>query len=147
MVEHPGHWDVVGVGANSIDYVNVLPAWPEQEGPRSKMRVVRRLRCPGGQTATALAACAGFGLRAKYVGCVGNDDNGQAILADLAGRNVDVADAATGGAPNGSAVILIVETRGACGFRRTGCARRCLPAHAWCTWTTGTRRWPSRPPG
>jgi sulfofructose kinase len=112
MAERLATWDVVGVGANSTDYVNVLPAWPEQEGPRSKMRVVRRLRCSGGQTATALATCARLGLRAKYVGCVGNDDNGRAILADLAGRRVDVADVAVGDAPNGSAVILIVETRG-----------------------------------
>ncbi len=46
----------------------------------------------GGQTASALAVCATFGLRAKYVGCVGDDEHGPVQLANLRSLGIDVTD-------------------------------------------------------
>ncbi len=105
-------WDVVGLGANSIDFVHLLPAFPEPEGWYSKIRVSRHFVAPGGQTATTLAACARFGLRAKYLGATGTDDNGIRVRDELPRRHVDASDVAVREANNQYAVILIEEHSG-----------------------------------
>ena len=51
-------WDVIGVGANSVDYVYRLPAYPRPDSATAKMRIESHLVSCGGQTATALSACA-----------------------------------------------------------------------------------------
>lgn len=83
-------WDVLGVGCNSIDYVYRVAAAPVADTATAKQRLRDHQRMCGGQTATALAACAAFGLRAGYLGTVGNDDNGRIITSELARRGVDV---------------------------------------------------------
>jgi sugar/nucleoside kinase (ribokinase family) len=105
-------WDVVGVGANSVDYVYRLPAYPEPEGPRAKLPISsHRISC-GGQIATTLSTCAAMGLRSKYVGAVGNDSNGQRILAELDRRGIDTTSVVRRDAPNAHAVILVAEDVG-----------------------------------
>ena len=105
-------WDVVGVGANSVDYVYRLPAYPEAEGPRSKMRISsHRVSC-GGQIATTLATCAAMGLRAKYVGAVGADGNGHRLREELRHRGIDVSAVVERDALNAYAVILIADQVG-----------------------------------
>jgi len=105
-------WDVIGVGANSVDFVAFLPGFPQPAGWLSKMRIRRELYCCGGQTATTLAACAGLGLRGKYVGATGDDENGRRIRGELVRRGVDVEAAVVRRAPNQHAVILIDERTG-----------------------------------
>lgn len=105
-------WDVVGVGANSVDYVYRLPAYPEPEGLRSKLRISsHRISC-GGQIATTLCTCAAMGLRTKYVGAVGADGNGQRMRAELHHRGIDTSDMVERDALNAYAVILIAEDIG-----------------------------------
>lgn len=105
-------WDVVGVGANSVDYVYRLPAYPEPDGPRSKLRITsHRISC-GGQIATTLATCAAMGLRAKYVGAVGADGNGQRLRAELLHRGIDLTSVVQREALNAYAVILIGDEVG-----------------------------------
>jgi sugar/nucleoside kinase (ribokinase family) len=105
-------WDVVGVGANSVDYVYRLPAYPEPEGPRSKLRISgHRISC-GGQIATTLSTCAAMGLRTKYVGAVGADGNGQRLRAELHHRGIDTASVVERDALNAYAVILIADDVG-----------------------------------
>ena len=74
-------WDVVGVGANSVDYVYCLPEFPRPDSPAAKLRITRHAVLCGGQTATALCTCAAMGLRTRYVGATGNDSNGAADAA------------------------------------------------------------------
>ena len=105
-------WDVVGLGANSVDEVYVLPGCPQPSGPFAKMRIRRRHTLCGGQTATAIAACASLGLRSKYVGVCGSDDNGSRIRLALTRARVDVSDLVVRDADNQSAVILLDETTG-----------------------------------
>jgi sulfofructose kinase len=105
-------WDVVGLGANSVDFVHVVQEFPRPEGWRSKMRVRRKLVTCGGQTATAMAACVRFGLRALYVGAVGDDENGRRILAELPRHGLDVAALVPRAGRNESAVIIIDEQTG-----------------------------------
>src|SRR5476649_100585 len=105
-------WDVIGIGENSVDFVNILPSYPQPRGPSAKMRIrERRVMC-GGQMATAMCACASLGLRAKYVGVTGTDDNGRRIRAELQGRHVDISDLVTRDVDNRSALILIDESTG-----------------------------------
>jgi len=100
-------WDVIGIGANSVDSVYRLPAYPQPGGAYAKMRITRHAVTCGGQTATALATCAALGLRAKYVGSTGNDDNGKRIRDELARRGVDADDTVVCDAANQFAVILL----------------------------------------
>jgi sugar/nucleoside kinase (ribokinase family) len=103
---------VVGLGANSLDFVHVVPAFPRPEGWHSKMRVRRHVVSCGGQTATAMATCVRFGLRALYVGAVGDDDNGRRVVAELPRYGLDVTALATRAGRNQSAVIIIDEQTG-----------------------------------
>lgn len=104
--------DVIGVGANSVDYVYLLPQFPQPEGPASKLHIARHLISCGGQTATTLSTCAAMGLRTKYIGATGNDDNGRRIREELERRGVDIAHAPVRDATNPFAVILLDERRG-----------------------------------
>ncbi len=105
-------WDVVGVGANSVDYVYRLPAYPEPDGPNAKMRISSHTLSCGGQVATALCTCASMGLRVKYVGATGTDDNGKRVRDELARRGVDMNDAIIRDVTNQFAVIMVDEHAG-----------------------------------
>jgi sugar/nucleoside kinase (ribokinase family) len=83
-------FDVVGIGANSVDYVYRLPAAPDFRGAHSKLRLTGHSISCGGQVATAMAMCAALGLKAAYAGAVGTDENAQRVEAALAARGVDL---------------------------------------------------------
>ena len=51
-----GRWDVIGIGENSVDSVNLLPGYPQPTGPSAKMRIRERHVLCGGQMATAMCA-------------------------------------------------------------------------------------------
>ena len=83
-------WDVVGVGANSVDYVLILPDKVPSLSLSTKVRLrAQSVRC-GGQTATTLATCAALGLKTKYVGVVGPDDDGRLVRDTLARRGINI---------------------------------------------------------
>jgi sulfofructose kinase len=102
-------FDVVGVGANSIDFVCRLPFYPEPSGPNSKLGIRSYDRSPGGQAATVLSACASLGLRTSYVGTVARDENGSIILDALERRGVDTTRAILRTGANPFAVILVAD--------------------------------------
>jgi sulfofructose kinase len=106
------HWDVVGIGANSVDFVHLLPGYPQPFGSFAKMKIQRQEILCGGQMATAMSACASFGLRAKYVGVTGTDDNGRRVRRELELRGIDLTDLIIRDAQNQFAVILVDETNG-----------------------------------
>lgn len=103
---------MIGIGENSVDSVNLLPGYPQPAGPSAKMRIRAHHVLCGGQTATAMSACASLGLRAKYVGVTGADDNGRRIRAELRRRNVDIGDVIIRDVDNRFAVILVDEHTG-----------------------------------
>lgn len=104
--------DVLGVGCNSVDYVYRLPAAPRFDSPTAKMRISSHTVSCGGQTATAVAACAALGLRAGYLGALGGDDNGRRLRAELERRGVDVSHVLTRAAPNRFAMIAVDNQTG-----------------------------------
>jgi sulfofructose kinase len=99
--------DVLGVGANSIDFVYSLPAYPQPGGPLSKLRIISTERSPGGQTATVLCACASLGLSTRYVGTIARDENGLLVREAMQARGVDVSGAIERDPPNAFALILL----------------------------------------
>jgi sulfofructose kinase len=105
-------FDVLGIGANSVDYVYRLPAYPEADGPNAKMRISSHTVCCGGQMATALATCMAMGLRVKYIGATGTDDNGRRIREELGRRGIDMSDAVIRDVTNQFAVIMVDEQLG-----------------------------------
>ena len=108
----PKQWDVLGVGCNSVDHVYRLPASPIADSPTAKLRISSHATMCGGQMATAMAACAGFGLKTTYLGAVGHDHNGRLLLSELQQRNVDVSHVLTRECANRFAVITVDETTG-----------------------------------
>ena len=105
-------FDVVGVGANSVDYVYRLPEFPKPDSPTAKLRIAHHAITCGGQTATTLCTCAAMGLRARYVGATGNDDNGRLIRDELSRRGVDITHSVLRDVANAYAVILIDDVKG-----------------------------------
>jgi len=98
-------FDVVGFGLNSVDLLAVVAEYPASN---TKQRLQRFARLPGGQIATAVAACARLGWRARYIGSFGGDDLGALSRESLEREGVDVAAARTvAGASNEFAVILV----------------------------------------
>jgi sulfofructose kinase len=98
-------FDVAGFGLNSVDLVTVVAEYPASN---TKQRLQRFARLPGGQMATAMAACARLGWRARYIGSFGADDLGTISRESLTGAGVDVSAArVVPGATNQFAVILV----------------------------------------
>jgi sugar/nucleoside kinase (ribokinase family) len=110
-------FDVVGLGECSLDFVAVVSA---PIAPDTKLPVERFEALPGGQTTTALVACARLGHRVRYVGALGDDDAGSAIERALRKESVDVVAVRRPGVPSRVAVVLVDAATG----RRTVLERR-----------------------
>ncbi len=80
--------------------------FPKPDSPTAKLRIAHHVVTCGGQTATTLCTCAAMGLRARYVGATGNDDNGRLIRDELSRRGVDITHTAVRDAANGYAVSV-----------------------------------------
>ena len=104
--------DVVGVGANAVDFVYRLPQYPRPDSAFAKLPITDYLVSCGGQVTTALATCVAMGLRASYIGTTGSDDNGARMRGELARLGIDIAHGVVRDAANPFAVILLDEGEG-----------------------------------
>ncbi|HEV8129677.1 MAG TPA: PfkB family carbohydrate kinase [Acidobacteriota bacterium] len=102
-------FDVVGVGANSVDWVCVLPQFPRFD---SKLPLKEVHQLGGGEVATALTVCSRFGLRTKYIGKTGNDANGVFTRQDLQAERIDLGSVVEADCRNQFAIILVDEKTG-----------------------------------
>ena len=103
-------FDVVGVGLNATDTLLLVPRFPAYGG---KVPFEREILSPGGQVASAMVACARLGLRAKYVGTVGDDERGRIQLASLRESGIGLDDVEVrAGCANQSAYIVIDQSTG-----------------------------------
>ncbi|MDE3196215.1 MAG: ribokinase [Acidobacteriota bacterium] len=103
-------FDVVGIGLNATDTVLTVPHFPAYGG---KVPFHREFYSVGGQVASAVVTCARLGLRAKYIGAVGDDERGRIQLESLrtSGVNIDHVRQRANCA-NQSAYIVIDESTG-----------------------------------
>lgn len=97
------------VGSANVDLVwqgERLPAPGETVTDGAFVRVL------GGKGANQAAAAAALGAEVVFVGCVGDDEHGRMVRADLEGRGVDCSSLATvPGTPTGVALVN-VDARG-----------------------------------
>ena len=101
---------MVGVGLNATDTLILLPRFPSYGG---KVPFEREVLSPGGQVASAMVTCAKLGLRAKYIGTLGDDQRGAVQLESLRASGVNLDDIEVRlDCPNQSAYILIDQTSG-----------------------------------
>jgi sugar/nucleoside kinase (ribokinase family) len=82
----PHRVDVVGVGLNATDTLIRIPHFPAFD---SKVEFLSADVLPGGQVASAMAACAAWGLRARYIGKVGDDPPAQMQRAAMEWARVE----------------------------------------------------------
>ncbi|MDD3153455.1 MAG: PfkB family carbohydrate kinase [Victivallaceae bacterium] len=79
-------FDFVGLGFASNDDLSVLPCIPID----SKVKILHHMVQGGGPSANSTVAAARLGLSAAYLGVVGDDAPGTAILADFQAEHVDI---------------------------------------------------------
>jgi sugar/nucleoside kinase (ribokinase family) len=80
-------FDVVGFGVNALDLIALIDGYPQ---PDTKAQFQTFDVQGGGVVATALAACARLGLKARYIGKVGGDFWSRASLKTLTREGIDV---------------------------------------------------------
>jgi sulfofructose kinase len=129
--------DVVGVGINATDTIIRLPHFPARD---SKVEIASTEIKPGGQVASAMVACRRWGLRARYVGKIGNDAAGNFQRDELAREGVEAYWIVAPGVSSQSAYILVDERTG----ERTVLWRRdpkiaLTPDDLRRDWTTGAK--------
>lgn len=96
--------DVVGVGLNATDTLIPVEHYPAR-GSKVEFRSAKVL--PGGQTATAMVACQKWGLRARYVGKIGDDPAGELHRAEFEKVGVEAHLFTTQGCASQQAFILV----------------------------------------
>lgn len=103
-------FDVVGLGLNAVDYICLVDAFPTYN---AKTKMSSFLRTPGGQAATAMTACVRWGLKARYIGTFGYDEEGSFSRGSLVSEGVDVSAAIIRpDCPNQAAFIIVIRGDG-----------------------------------
>jgi sulfofructose kinase len=96
--------DLVGVGLNATDTMIRLPHYPAL-GSKVEFRSADIL--PGGQVATAVAACQQWGLRTRYVGKIGDDHAAEIHRREFERLGVEAHLVTAPGCASQQAVILV----------------------------------------
>ncbi len=78
--------DIVGVGLNATDTLIPVSRYPVSG---SKVEIRSASVLPGGQVASAMVACQHWGLRARYVGKLGDDAAADLHSAEFARAGVE----------------------------------------------------------
>jgi sulfofructose kinase len=99
--------DVVGVGLNAMDTLIPLCRFPER-GSKVTFRSANVL--PGGQVASAMAACQSWGLQTRYVGKMGDDSAAALHRAEFARLGVEAHLLTAAGCASQQAFILVDDT-------------------------------------
>jgi sugar/nucleoside kinase (ribokinase family) len=105
------HYDVIGLGVNALDLIAVIDGYPQ---PDTKVQIREFDIQGGGLVATAMAACARLGLRARYIGKVGTDFWSRASLRTLSKEGIDVRHVLRAkGSPGHVSLVLADRATGA----------------------------------
>jgi sugar/nucleoside kinase (ribokinase family) len=106
-VRRDAAFDVVTFGENSIDFIAAVGTSP---AANSKQPMQDFSRVPGGQMATAAAAAARLGCRARYVGVFGGDDNGARARDWLRREGVELSASLVVDEARNRVAVIIVDT-------------------------------------
>jgi sugar/nucleoside kinase (ribokinase family) len=80
-------FDAVGFGTNAVDYLIVVPEYPEFD---SKIELVDYIQLAGGEIASTMAGLARLGMKTAYVGRFGQDAAGDFGIQTLSDENVNL---------------------------------------------------------
>jgi sulfofructose kinase len=100
---------VVGIGINAMDTVIRLPHFP---APDSKVELLSAELMPGGQVASAMVACRRWGLRARYIGKIGDDATGKRHREIMKRERVDARWIVAKGRCSQFSFILVDQSSG-----------------------------------
>lgn len=99
---------IVVVGSANQDYLVRVPAVPTA-GETTLAHTMRR--SPGGKGANQAVAAARLGAEVRFVGCVGDDDDGALLLRELRAEGVTTTDVEIiGREPTGIALVLVDDS-------------------------------------
>lgn len=87
MIDDARPIDVLGIGYSAMDYLGIVPRYPDLD---EKVELMQFTRQGGGPCATAMVTVARLGGRASYIGKMGNDDFGRFMLGQLRAEGVEV---------------------------------------------------------
>lgn len=87
MTPEPVPAQILGVGIATLDLVNEVAGYPEED---TEVRVLVQRRARGGNAANTLDLLAQFGQRCRWLGTLGDDEAAVFILEDLRGRGIDL---------------------------------------------------------
>lgn len=103
-------FDVVGFGLNAVDHLVTIPRFPSFN---TKVRLTDHQQMTGGQVSSAMVGARRLGLRARYIGKVGYDNEGRMLIESLQKEGVDCAGVMIAmGAKTQGAVIIIEQFSG-----------------------------------
>ncbi|MEM0331435.1 MAG: carbohydrate kinase family protein [Archaeoglobaceae archaeon] len=98
--------DVIGFGALNLDkiyYVDKIPS-KDEEGFVKDVKFF-----PGGSASNTIVGLSRLGIKAGYIGKIGDDEEGGILYRDLLKENVDVRCVIKGKGRSGNAIILVDE--------------------------------------
>ena len=106
-----GHrpFEVVGMGLNAVDWIVYVPTFPQRN---SKVQIESFRRLAGGQVATAMALCGRYGLKARYIGRVGDDEIGKFSLSSLECEPMDISLVEVIAGASSQYAIIVVDPEG-----------------------------------
>lgn len=128
--------DLVGLGLNATDTVLALPEYPAR-GAKVSFRQSSVL--PGGQVATVVAACATWGLRARYIGKLGEDWAAQLHRDEFARLGAETRIVVAPGAPSPHSYILVDGTGERTVMNQRDPRLTLRPDEIRCEWVTPAR--------
>ena len=80
-------FDVIGVGTAVVDYLGVVPHYPEMD---SQIELMEFSKQGGGNVATALVTLARLGASTRFIGKIGDDELARFVLDGLCTEGIDV---------------------------------------------------------
>lgn len=99
---------VVFLGVATQDTIALVDRYP---GADERVVVQALETAGGGPAATAAVACSRLGVPAAMVGSVGEDAEGAAIIAELAGHGLDTSGMTTAPGRSGASVVIVDAAR------------------------------------
>ncbi len=88
MKKEPGTWiEVVGLGQACVDYLGLIPEYPEEDG---KTELAETHMLCGGPASTAMVTLQALGIKTSFLGSISDDHFGKMILQNLVKKGVDV---------------------------------------------------------
>ena len=98
--------EAVFVGVATLDAIALVPGFP---GADDRIVADEVSYAGGGPAATAAVAAARLGVRSAFVGTVGDDANGRAVIAGLEDEGVDVTGVTVAAGESTAASVVIVD--------------------------------------